>query len=206
MFLHILYIFFNFALTPAAAPPSPPCSRPSSAWWGEADRCSAVCLLLSEPQTCSHLSADSRLHPCHLPEQRLFHHLVQSRLFRPLFTMLQIGDEVLYFSAFFLLVMLGTRSAMGASLLTGFLYIFIVMFRFPPVPADQAGRVLRPRAPSGGVPVVAHRGGCHDAPENTLAAIREVRLTCKHEPSVVMEVRKCAWTCVEMRICSLRQI
>ncbi|XP_053193867.1 glycerophosphodiester phosphodiesterase 1-like [Scomber japonicus] len=87
--------------------------------------------------------------------------------------MLQIGDEVVYFSAVFLLVILGTRSATGASILTAFLYVFMVMFRFPPVPADQAGRVLRPRAPSGGVPVVAHRGGSHDAPENTLAAIRE---------------------------------
>ncbi|XP_047427106.1 glycerophosphodiester phosphodiesterase 1-like [Mugil cephalus] len=87
--------------------------------------------------------------------------------------MLQIGDEVMYFSALFLLVLLATRSATGASLLTAFLYVFMVMFRFPPVPADQAGRVLRPGAPSGSVPVVAHRGGSHDAPENTLAAIRE---------------------------------
>ncbi|XP_022608307.1 glycerophosphodiester phosphodiesterase 1-like [Seriola dumerili] len=87
--------------------------------------------------------------------------------------MLQIGDEVVYFSAVFLLVVLATRSATAASLLTAVLYVFMVMFRFPPVPADQAGRVLRPRAPSGGVPVVAHRGGSHDAPENTLAAIRE---------------------------------
>lgn len=101
--------------------------------------------------------------------------------------MLQIGDEVVYFSAVFLLVMLGTRSATGASLLTAFLYVFMVMFRFPPVPAYQAGRVLRPRAPSGGVPVVAHRGGSHDAPENTLAAIREVRLTSKHRSSKIPE-------------------
>nr|XP_046271609.1 glycerophosphodiester phosphodiesterase 1-like [Scatophagus argus] len=87
--------------------------------------------------------------------------------------MLQIGDEVVCFSSVFLLVMLGTRSATGASLLTAFLYVFMVMFRFSPVPVEQAGRVLRPRTPSGGVPVVAHRGGSHDAPENTLAAIRE---------------------------------
>ncbi|AWP18930.1 putative glycerophosphodiester phosphodiesterase 1 [Scophthalmus maximus] len=87
--------------------------------------------------------------------------------------MLQIGDELMYFSAALVLLVLGTRSATGASLLTAFLYIFMVMFRFPPVPAEQAGRVLRPRAPAGGAPVVAHRGGSHDAPENTLAAIRE---------------------------------
>uniref|UniRef100_A0A673BRG8 Glycerophosphodiester phosphodiesterase 1-like n=1 Tax=Sphaeramia orbicularis TaxID=375764 RepID=A0A673BRG8_9TELE len=87
--------------------------------------------------------------------------------------MLQIGDELMYFSSVFLLVMLGTRSATGASVFTLFLYVFMMMFRFPPVPADQASRVLRPRDSFGGVPVVAHRGGSHDAPENTLAAIRE---------------------------------
>uniref|UniRef100_A0A665V4T3 Glycerophosphodiester phosphodiesterase 1-like n=1 Tax=Echeneis naucrates TaxID=173247 RepID=A0A665V4T3_ECHNA len=87
--------------------------------------------------------------------------------------MLQTGDELMYFSAVFVLVMLGTRSATWASLLTALLYVFMVMFRFPPVPAEQAGRVLRPGAPPGDVPVVAHRAGSHDAPENTLAAIRE---------------------------------
>ncbi|XP_072225812.1 glycerophosphodiester phosphodiesterase 1-like [Leuresthes tenuis] len=87
--------------------------------------------------------------------------------------MLQLGDEVVYFSVVFLLVLLITRSTAGASLLTALLYVFMVMFQFPPVPVDLALRVLRARAPSGGVPVVAHRGGSHDAPENTLAAIRE---------------------------------
>lgn len=88
--------------------------------------------------------------------------------------MLQIGDEALCFSALFLLVMLATRSATGASLITAFLYVFMATFRFPPVPPQQAGRVLRPAARTGGVAVVAHRAGGHDAPENTLAAIREV--------------------------------
>lgn len=87
--------------------------------------------------------------------------------------MLQVGDDLMCFSAVFLSVILVTRSATGASVLTAFLYVFMLMFRFPPVPADQAGRVLRPGAAPGGVPVVAHRGGSHDAPENTLAAIRE---------------------------------
>ncbi|KAM4598051.1 glycerophosphodiester phosphodiesterase 1-like [Polymixia lowei] len=85
--------------------------------------------------------------------------------------MLQIGDELMYFSAVFLLVMFGARSATAASVLTASLYVFVVMFRFPPVPADRASRVLRPNPPR--VPVVAHRAGSHDAPENTLAAIRE---------------------------------
>lgn len=94
--------------------------------------------------------------------------------------MLQLGDEAVYFSAVFVLVASGTRSPTGASLLTAFLYVFMLMFRFPPVPADQAGRVLRPggwgaaAAGSGGVPAVALGGGGRDAPENTLAAIREV--------------------------------
>ncbi|XP_068193546.1 glycerophosphodiester phosphodiesterase 1-like [Antennarius striatus] len=87
--------------------------------------------------------------------------------------MLPIGDEVVCFSAVFLLLLLGTRSVPGASFLTAFLYVFMVTFSFPPVPAEQALRVLRPRAPYGGVLAVAHRGGRHDAPENTLAAIAE---------------------------------
>uniref|UniRef100_A0A672GHV1 Glycerophosphodiester phosphodiesterase 1-like n=1 Tax=Salarias fasciatus TaxID=181472 RepID=A0A672GHV1_SALFA len=91
----------------------------------------------------------------------------------PPVAMLQVGDEALDFSVLFLLVFGLSRSAAGSSLLTASLYVFVVMFRFPPVPADRAGRVLRPRSLSGGVPVVAHRGGGHDAPENTVAAIRE---------------------------------
>ncbi|XP_053708098.1 glycerophosphodiester phosphodiesterase 1-like [Synchiropus splendidus] len=87
--------------------------------------------------------------------------------------MLQIGDELLCFSAAFLLVVFVTRSPSGATLVTGLLYVFMLMFRFSPVPTEQAALVLRPRARAGGVPVVAHRGGSHDAPENTLAAIRE---------------------------------
>lgn len=41
--------------------------------------------------------------------------------------------------------------------------------------AGGAGRrILRDRAPSSGVPVLAHHGESHDAPENTLVATREV--------------------------------
>lgn len=87
--------------------------------------------------------------------------------------MLQLGDEAVCFSALFLLLMLGTRSAVGASVLTAFLYVFMAMFRFAPLPQHQAGLVLRAAARPGGIAAVAHRGGGHDAPENTLAAIRE---------------------------------
>lgn len=88
--------------------------------------------------------------------------------------MQQLGDEVVCFSALFLLLILGTRSAVGASLLTAFLYAFMAMFRFAPLPQHQAGLVLRPAAQPGGIAAMAHRGGGYDAPENTLAAIREV--------------------------------
>ncbi|XP_030200621.1 glycerophosphodiester phosphodiesterase 1 [Gadus morhua] len=87
--------------------------------------------------------------------------------------MLQVGDEWMYFAVVFLLTLSGTRSATGASVLTASLYVFLVMFRFPPVPLEQASRVLRPNGLSSDVPVVAHRAAGHDAPENTLAAIRE---------------------------------
>ncbi|KAM4611448.1 glycerophosphodiester phosphodiesterase 1 isoform 2-T2 [Polymixia lowei] len=90
--------------------------------------------------------------------------------------MLQLGDEVTLYTVVFVLVLLGTKSPMWSTALTVSLYLFLVMFRFPQVPADRALQVLRPAkgvTGSGRVSVIAHRGGGHDAPENTMAAIRQ---------------------------------
>ncbi|XP_076023395.1 glycerophosphodiester phosphodiesterase 1 [Genypterus blacodes] len=90
--------------------------------------------------------------------------------------MLQLGDEVTLFSVVFVLLLLGTRSPLWTAVLTASLYLFLAMFRFPQVPVSRARQVLRPSrgaAGSGKVSVIAHRGGGHDAPENTIAAIRE---------------------------------
>lgn len=90
--------------------------------------------------------------------------------------MLQLGDEVTLYSVVFVLVLLGTRSPLWTTALTASLYLFVAMFRFPQVPSSRARQVLHPdkrTAGSGQVSVVAHRGGGHDAPENTIAAIRE---------------------------------
>lgn len=40
---YLMYLL-HFALTEQQRLPSPPSTRSSSAWWGETDRCSAVCL------------------------------------------------------------------------------------------------------------------------------------------------------------------
>lgn len=92
--------------------------------------------------------------------------------------MLPLGDEVALHSLVFVLVLLGTRSPLWSAVLTTSLYCFLAMFRFPQVARSRARLVLQPvgcGAESARVSVIAHRGGAHDAPENTIAAIREVR-------------------------------
>ncbi|XP_013883481.1 glycerophosphodiester phosphodiesterase 1 [Austrofundulus limnaeus] len=90
--------------------------------------------------------------------------------------MLQLGDDVTLYSLVFVLVLLGTRSPLWSTVLTVLVYLFLATFRFPQASTARARHVLRPdarAAGSGQVSVVAHRGGGHDAPENTIAAIRE---------------------------------
>ncbi|XP_057274969.1 glycerophosphodiester phosphodiesterase 1 isoform X2 [Pezoporus wallicus] len=63
-----------------------------------------------------------------------------------------------------------SRSPALSGLLTAGLYLALHLFSLEPAAPQSAQRVLRPR---GTAARIAHRGGAHDAPENTLAAIRQ---------------------------------
>lgn len=75
------------------------------------------------------------------------------------------------FSFLLVLLLMVTRSPFNACLLTGSLYVLLRLVSFEPVPSLRVLQVLKPRDR---VSAIAHRGGSHDAPENTLAAIRQV--------------------------------
>ncbi|XP_025225984.1 glycerophosphodiester phosphodiesterase 1 isoform X2 [Theropithecus gelada] len=74
------------------------------------------------------------------------------------------------FSFLLLVLLLVTRSPVNACLLTGSLFVLLRVFSFEPVPSCRVLQVLKPRDR---ISAIAHRGGSHDAPENTLAAIRQ---------------------------------
>ncbi|XP_066185730.1 glycerophosphodiester phosphodiesterase 1 isoform X3 [Sylvia atricapilla] len=63
-----------------------------------------------------------------------------------------------------------SRSPALACLLPAGLYLALQLLALEPAAPQSARRVLRPR---GLAARIAHRGGAHDAPENTLAAIRQ---------------------------------
>ncbi|XP_076841268.1 glycerophosphodiester phosphodiesterase 1 isoform X1 [Brachyhypopomus gauderio] len=86
--------------------------------------------------------------------------------------LLHLGDSIGCFSAVFVVVLLVTRRFFFANGIAACLYVFVWVNSFPQVPASRARRVLRPGSAPGVVSVIAHRGGGHDAPENTIAAIR----------------------------------
>ncbi|KAJ3614726.1 hypothetical protein NHX12_018297 [Muraenolepis orangiensis] len=92
--------------------------------------------------------------------------------------MLQSGDAVVLYSVVFGLVLLGTRSPVWSCGLAISVYLFLAVFKFPQVPDSRARQVLsRGTGVASGLgraSSIAHRGGGHDAPENTIAAIRQL--------------------------------
>ncbi|XP_054848656.1 glycerophosphodiester phosphodiesterase 1 [Eublepharis macularius] len=74
------------------------------------------------------------------------------------------------FSTVLLVTLALSRSAALSCLLTGGLYLVLRLFSLEPASPQRAQLIVQPRdSPAR----IAHRGGSHDAPENTLAAIRQ---------------------------------
>ncbi|KAJ6657569.1 hypothetical protein lerEdw1_002284 [Lerista edwardsae] len=74
------------------------------------------------------------------------------------------------FTTVLLAALVLSRSAVFSCLLTGGLYLALRLLSLEPVALQRAQQVVQPR---GNPARIAHRGGSHDAPENTLAAIRQ---------------------------------
>uniref|UniRef100_A0A8D0GN70 Glycerophosphodiester phosphodiesterase 1 n=1 Tax=Sphenodon punctatus TaxID=8508 RepID=A0A8D0GN70_SPHPU len=85
--------------------------------------------------------------------------------------MLKLGSGLLGpFTTLLGALLVLSRSPVLACLLTGGLYLVLRLFSLEPVSPQRAQHILQPR---GTAARIAHRGGGHDAPENTLAAIRQ---------------------------------
>lgn len=86
--------------------------------------------------------------------------------------MLCYGEGLLSsLTALMVLTLVLSRSPALACLLPAGLYLALHLLALEPAAPQSAQRVLRPR---GAAARIAHRGGAHDAPENTLGAIRQV--------------------------------